>query len=444
MKDTQDRNRLKAWLDSIQQDSWQLELLISGFVIFLLLGIWGPIVDFEYKIELLISADKWYFFIQIGYYILRTAYQALLVCLIIHIVLRGLWIAAVGLRYVSGEIDYDELRYQPKYRQWLEQRVGSFDDYIERLEKYCSILFSLAFLIIFCFMSLVTYFTLVALLQVLLSIFRYGYQERVIDTGDNFLGIFSIIIGILYLIDFATLGFFKRNKWTARPYYYLYRLMGWITLARFYRPIYYNLADNRFGRRLARLLPVFVLLSLSVVSLQFVKYSYFPYYTEDGKTWIDQRNYDDARQGDLLHNTWRVTLNSKYPQNDYLEVFTPYRPRWDDLVLQKRMPDLEVARFKGVKLAGAFKIGDRYNEAANYDSMLVALTTIHHIYIDDSLRTDIKPRFHFHEGRNQPGLLYMVPTHGMPRGEHTVRVEKEAIRADTLLWPDRNNIYFYK
>jgi hypothetical protein len=32
------KESLKTWLDGIQQDSWQLELLISGFVIFLLIG----------------------------------------------------------------------------------------------------------------------------------------------------------------------------------------------------------------------------------------------------------------------------------------------------------------------------------------------------------------------------------------------------------------------
>lgn len=55
--------------------------------------------------------------------------------LIIHIVLRGLWIGALGLRYVSGEIDYDNLNYSDKFTNYLKKKVGSFDNYIWKVRK---------------------------------------------------------------------------------------------------------------------------------------------------------------------------------------------------------------------------------------------------------------------------------------------------------------------
>jgi len=55
--------------------------------------------------------------------------------LIIHIVLRGLWIGALGLRYVSGEIDYDNLNYSEKFTNYLKKKVGSFDNYIWKVRK---------------------------------------------------------------------------------------------------------------------------------------------------------------------------------------------------------------------------------------------------------------------------------------------------------------------
>ena len=129
---------LKSWLDNLQQESWQLELLISGFTIFLLIGGWGPVADLEYDLIVLKGTATGANSMSFLYHVLRTAYLSLLACLLIHVVLRGVWIAAIGLRSVSGEIDYDQLHYQPRFVDRLRRRLGSFDDYIERMEVQCS------------------------------------------------------------------------------------------------------------------------------------------------------------------------------------------------------------------------------------------------------------------------------------------------------------------
>lgn len=440
------KRALQAWLDKIQQDSWQLELIISGFAIFLLIGSWQPIMDFEYQISLLLDVDISYALGFVFYQMLRTGYQALLFCLLVHLVLRGLWIAAIGLRSVSGDIDYEALRYQQRFDNWLKKRIGSFDDYVERLEKYCSLLFSLAFLILFCFLSLATFSIFVAAIQMgVYQLFKTseGFSDQ-ISTLNNSIGYVFLLGGFVYLIDFFSFGFFKRNRFTARPYYFLYRTMGWLTLARFYRPLYYNLIDQGFGRKIARFLPVFIVGILAAVSVSVVKYSYFPQYPRDGEVWIDHLNYDDTRIEPLTGQSWRTSLNSKYVENNYVEVFVPYLPVQDDEVIKRKFPDLAPARYRGIKLNGAINLGNSYNEAAQYDSLLLALTGSQRLFLNDSLLNEVQPRFHFHEKRLQPGLLYMLPTHDLRIGEHQVRVEKERIRADTLYWSGRLNIHFYK
>lgn len=438
-------SKLTAWLDKIQQDSWQLELVISGFVIFLLLGAWKPIMDLEYEIWLLIDINKGFLLTNIFYFTVRTGYQALLLCLIIHLILRGLWIAVIGLRSVSGDIEYDELHYQPKFTNWLKKKIGTFDDYIERLERYCSVIFSLAFLILFCFIGIAIYFIVAALLQfILFYLNSQGEPFRGFDLLGNLPGAILLLMGFLYLVDFVTLGFFKRNRFTAKPYFYIYRVMGWLTLARFYRPLYYNLIDHRFGRRLARLLPLFILGMLIVVSIQFIRYTYFPYFTQYGKEIINTFSYDDLREETLGHQIWIVSLNSKYVNNNYIEVFVPYRPSKDNRVLESIYPDITPAQYVGLKLWGAFSIGQRYNPDVPKDELLQAMGSIHKLYIDDSLRVDVPPRFFYHNERKQAGLLYMVPTHQLNNGEHQVIVETQRIRSDSLYWYRNSNIYFYK
>ena len=438
------QNSTKSWLDNLQQESWQLELLISGFAIFLLIGGWEPFGNLLTDAYRLTEQSIGYFIFFLVLGMLRVAYLALLVSLILHVALRGVWIAAVGLRYVSGDIDYDRLRYQARYRRWLEDSIGSFDDYIERLERYCSILFSVAFLIIFCLISLTTYFVAIGLFQWVLD-WLTGYEgDRIgIFAENGLLNLFWLGLGVVYLIDFFTLGFFKRNRYTARVYYPVYRFMGWITLAALYRPLYHNLIDGRLGRRLARLLPIIILGILLLISTRFVTGDYFPYYYKDGRSWIDHQSYDNYAP-DLQGQSWRTTLSSKYVRDNYVEAFVPYRPRLINPIIERQYPNLEVSRYTGLRFDEPMKLSDLYNRAANYDSLLIAFSSLHRLYLDDSLRTDVSPRFHYHPEREEPGLLYMVPAHDLDQGEHRLRIEQQHMDTDSVYWQSNGSIYFYK
>jgi hypothetical protein len=441
----EERNHLGSWLDRLQQESWQLELLISGFAVFLLVGAVEPMLDLTRDMFMLTDQSSYYFGLGFIAGMASTAYMALLACLLIHVVLRGLWIAAIGLRYVSGDIDYDALGYQPKYRRWLRGSIGSFDDYIERLERYCSVMFSIAFLILFCFLSITTYCLCAMLLQ---SLYSYVFETRSgtgVFAGSGVVNVFWLSLGTLYLIDFFTLGFFKRNRYTARAYYPVYRLMGWVTLAALYRPLYHNLVDDRFGRKLARLLPLFVLGTLFLLSINIVTHGYFPYALRDGVVWIDHRNYDDEG-ADIRGQRYRTTLSSRYVENDYVEAFVSYRPRVHDPTVQFKYPDLDYARYTGLRFGEPMQISQLYNTDPDYsyDSLLVAVSSIFRLYVDDSLRRDVQPRFHYNDDRKQPGLLYMIPAHELPVGEHYVEIGTQHLVDDSLKWYRQGRVYFFK
>ena len=442
--------QLSSWLDHLQQESWQLELLVSGFVIFLLVGGMESVMLLPRQAFALTDQSTYYLGVSITVGMLSVAYVALLVCLIVHVVLRGLWIAAIGLRYVSGDIDYDALDYQPHYRRFLQRSVGSFDDYIERLERACSVVFSIAFLILFCFLSMTTYFLVVMLVQVVFSWLTgevYNRELRGIFGGSAVVNLVCLLFGILYLIDFFTLGFFKRNRFTAPMYYPVYRFMGWVTLAHLYRPLYHNLVDDRFGRRLARLLPLFVLGTLLLISINVITHGYFPYVLKDGRAWIDYRNYDDG-EANIQGQRWRTTLSSRYVQHNYVEAFIAYRPRYHDPVIEQLYPDLELARYTGIRLGEPMQLSRMYNTSPDYsyDSLLTAVSSVFRIAVDGELQPDIRPRFYYHPQREQPGLLYMVQAHKLATGEHAVRIDQQRLVAgsDSLYWVEGAEVPFYK
>ncbi|QCX02098.1 hypothetical protein FGM00_18990 [Aggregatimonas sangjinii] len=134
----------RKWLDKLQKESWQLELIISGFAIY---GLFTAIDPIGIKSEMAyVNGNMVY---AIIWTIVAMALYILLFNLVLHVLLRGLWIGAIGLRYVSGDIDYENLNYSSKFTSFLTKKVGSFDRFIAKLENYCSVLFSVSFLLIF-------------------------------------------------------------------------------------------------------------------------------------------------------------------------------------------------------------------------------------------------------------------------------------------------------
>jgi len=101
------------------------------------------------------------------------------------------------LRHVSGEIDYERLNYSHFFTNYLEKKVGDYDDFIERLERICSVIFSYTFLLFLLFLSTLVY------LFVLTLPFLIGDRFGIDIVGNIFfiffsVGIYSIGIGSLF------------------------------------------------------------------------------------------------------------------------------------------------------------------------------------------------------------------------------------------------------
>ena len=103
-------SKFKELLDKLQQESWQLELLISGFAIFGLITAFDPIYN-----QLKIAENQNDLYQIIISLIAVIACSILIFNLLIHVILRGLWIGALGLRYVSGDIDFEKLNYHNRF-----------------------------------------------------------------------------------------------------------------------------------------------------------------------------------------------------------------------------------------------------------------------------------------------------------------------------------------
>jgi hypothetical protein len=314
------KEKFKKWLDILQQESWQLELIISGFAIYGLFMIVEPI-----QIALLETQQAENMYAGVLYGGLLTSWFILATNLLAHVVLRGLWIGAIGLRYVSGEIDYDSFKYSPKFLDHIKKRVGSFDEYVEKLEKYCSIIFAVTFLLVF------------YLLGLLIVVFLMNLIGFWVDAGEEsyrpWLGIpmlvFLVVGSIMTFIDFVTQGWLKRKKWTTLLYYPIYWVFKYLTLSFLYRPMVYNFLDTKFGRRLSFIM---VPLYIGIAILAGIEFRTSNYVFEDSNSSsiiANVKNYHSQ----LVDKTDFVQLASipdKVITNKFLQVFIVYGSNVED------------------------------------------------------------------------------------------------------------------
>ena len=439
------KNIFTEWLEKLQQESWQLELLISGFALF---GIWESRDILESFTNFLavnnpVKSDA-SVVLKVIIEMLRAAWLVFFTNLLIHVIMRGLWIGAIGLRYVSGDIDYDKLNYSDSFNKYFKKKVGRFDDYIERLEKICSSIFAYTFLLFFIFLSLaffiIFWIVLVAILNYLFDP-SYFAISFIVNTVFGFLAFFVFI-------DFITLGLFKKiqDKNFSKVYGYIYRFYSFITLSFIYRPLLYNFLDTKYTRRLFWFsIPYLLLLTLVLPNFILEANPHFPKIKgqlqgEDfiSKYIVTSNNYDDLREKDLtISNSSRkrirmISLSNYEITSNYANVFIRQGGIDEELLSNKynitayRKSGLRHNLFKG-------KVQDSIilNLENQKSTALLKLIKQHRKSKKDSLNTKFKRNFkeRFNAGKYDKSILniddYMRYERDSMKKVWNKRIEKE-------------------
>ncbi|NER14201.1 hypothetical protein GWK08_12170 [Leptobacterium flavescens] len=425
--------KFKKWLDILQQESWQLELIISGFAIYGLFMVYDPIQLANFNAE---EKDNIY-----GAFMMRgllISWYIITVNLIIHVVLRGLWIGAIGLRYVSGDIDYDALRYSPKFTRHLKKRVGSFDNYVATLEKYCSVIFAITFLLVFYLLGLL--FTVF----ILVVIGTWLDQDNIDDWLKIWLGVPLIIfvsLGLIFtFIDFMTLGGLKRKKWTTFFYYPFYWVFKYTTLSFLYRPMVYNFLDTKFGRRLSFVL---VPLYIGVTILAGTGFSVSNYISENQSSssiTAKSTNYEDA-MGDQIQLIEDASIPSKVITENHLGVFIVYDDDLEDDVFHindSLKPKEDKRGLHWVFTSGTVDFRTRGRLLKEY------LTTIEDMYSLKIDTTDYKKEFVITTNqKDQKGFETYLDLKDLDRGKHLLVINRKSRWRDTIRYERVARIPFW-
>jgi len=415
MEQNKKKISFKKLLDRLQEQSWQLELLISGFAIFGLFYAIEPI-------ERLIIESRYNGNINIKmiYQVISYSLYILIFNLILHVVLRSLWIGTLGLRYVSGEIDIDKLNYHKKFTKYLKKKVGSFDDYISALENFCSIIFTISFLLIF---YVISFFIIVIIWNLIANTFN-SFTIKII-----FLVVFAFG-ALLTFIDFITQGILKKNNWTVKIYYPFYWFFSYLTLSFLYRPLLYNLLDNKFGKRISLFLLPFYLIILTVHSLHNQESNYINTDTTKQTNAItaNGRNYEDMIQkNDLFIDV--LSIQSKVITDSYLKVIVPLNNSFDDEVFKfnKNLKPIKDNRGYKIGIGLSFTKSEKYknimkrqNDSLNNEYLKV-FNTIYSLKIDSVI---YHSDFIISNNKDELGFETYLKFKDLTEGKHILNFQK--------------------
>lgn len=442
-----DENKLRRWVANLQLESWQLELLITGFSIFLLATGIGEYNDInrsiqENKLNPGANGINPLLSISINFILdtIPVGMKFFLINLLIHLLLRGFWIGIVGLSSVSNFIDYDKLGFKGRFRKYMPENVRSLDELIVYLDKISSVIFAYTFLLVFSIISVVIVFAIgMSLMSVALMLSTS--KELTIWVGILNLIVFLVvflyfILALIFFLDTLFFSAFKKSKWFSLLYYPIYRIFSVISLSILYRSIYYHLITTYKRKQIVGVSFILMLILLVTLKADALDVSvFYPERTNISERYIVEEVYDDLRSEDQFIN--RLSLPSKYVKNGFLELFLRYNPKDND-ILRLLCPDSyklspEEGVIKGFKAGMQVQrdttlnvddlIRDKDYEAKLVES-LVCQTQIFEVYIDGVLYPNPEYIFKTHPSNGERGYLAVIDVIELGRGKHLLEVKK--------------------
>ena len=146
---TDDNSNPHDWMQEVASRSFEPELLISGAAIYLTSNVPSLIEwSFDYYTQNLLSdvdaLDAALPLLIYGF--LKSNAYILIFTFLIHFIMRAFWVGMIGLISVyPDDIQYDKIKnFDAYFKSFFKEKLGKTEDFIIRLDKRCSVIFSSA------------------------------------------------------------------------------------------------------------------------------------------------------------------------------------------------------------------------------------------------------------------------------------------------------------
>jgi len=377
-------HRTPDWLIKAQNKSWEPEIIISGITLTFLFLLSKHIFNF---FGMLIQDFGVFDAISNSLYnISIIMLNSLKIILIVHLILRGIWTGFVGLSYVFPEgVKKENL---PKSERDNEHEKP--EDFVIKIEKICSLLFSFIFSSVSSVLGLLLAFVPIILL------FFTGLSIRIINK------ITLPFIALLFVILISQTIWEKVTK----------KKTGFM---RKFETSIINITMTIYNTNLGKVktLMVFLLYFAFVFLLSFSTISAFDFDNDEPipdsrKTELPYLNidhYNALRDTEYRHS--RAALEQFRITDNKLELFISYYKE-DIYTIDELQSNLKLAVKPGVLP----------------DSSVDNIPDLYKIFINDQPVTDLQWYITKSLHTNQKGLITTITIDSLANGYHELKLDK--------------------
>ncbi|RLD43623.1 MAG: hypothetical protein DRI86_09600 [Bacteroidetes bacterium] len=401
MKDNEtiSSNKTPLWIKKLQENSWELELLISGGVIFSLFQLADVFLGFSLMMKMTSAfpgTDALIILGMLGIKILTVGFS-------VHLLLRAYWLGMVCVNYVFPEgIKEKAFKNKIPFKDSFRDG-GSMQNEIISIDKasgsvmYISIITALVLIgILFSllFLLLLTYF---------FGLFGLAFNDNIV--------IYTMLI---YFADLILFGFLRKIKYLSYVLYPIFKVYDFITL----RFVYQRSLDL-FSSNVIKWRAVLGVISLIFLSVFFTYTSIYRIMHWPNAIDVREHRWEMAPSDNFMsharyldqvqrENFMLITpvIQSELITDNHLMIYIPYNKRYDSMVELK----------EGETLASYVEV-----------------------MIDDSLYSNVNWFNYWPDKNEEIGLKTYVDIKGLKRGQHFLKLSfngNSAYRSEIAFWKD--------
>jgi hypothetical protein len=402
--------------------TWEVELLLSGALVFSMMQVPGLLDDTLYALRPRLNGGLNYGMFMLYFYLKVTSY-ALICTFVLHLASRAVWVAALGLRSVYPEgVLWDKLPRGPIYREYSRRTTLTLDQMIDRADNRASLVFAFGLLLVLMSLAIMVFsMVLIGIGSILGPVLFKGSENSWITMG--LLLIFVVPLILATWIDRRFGARIPQEHWFAELLRRIFAMGSVMVWGRLTNPILLTVF-SRLGLMRGNLIMVGALyLLMAVILVEILVRSgaiglpgerYLP--TEASGREFDPVYYADAR--DLREaQQGHPYIPSEIVRGPYLRLFVPYVPRRLDAALERDCPQATLRAEK------SDPDEQRAAEAARTIELLkCAAEKLYPLALDGRPLTDLRYDFARDPLTEMRGFVAMIDVRELPRGRHELTV----------------------
>jgi len=390
-EDQKTNRQIPEWLKNLQENSWELELLISGGAVFTLVQLPDFFWEWLTNIRIQTSLPGFHVYLVCGILGIKILTNGF----ILHLIMRAYWLAMVCLNFVyPGGINPDSSKHKFPFKNI--HMKGDLRELIMKVDKICGlVIFSSISSSILLFILLVVIGIFIPAISLLESN-EFGIENGLVE----FVSILILSNWVLYILDLLGLGFLRKIKFVSILVFPFFRLLDILTFRKLYaRPLFYFGSNVKKGN---------FYLGAGLFALVTILTVYAGVFRNLGwKNLFDLREYKFA----MSKETVGFGYKNYADESEWQERQVVYIP---SKIIRDNVLTVNVTYINGM---------DQLVAASSPVDSLRFLENCLEVSIDDSIYHNTRWFERWEKEISNIGLVALLPLEQIPNGFHILKVK---------------------